>query len=155
MNELRIPKRAVEVMLSLTGVGERRMVVYLGEFAANHEGPEVVSDLVNGRDPFLPALDVEANRMSVIQTRSVLTIRIPVEHEPIDPFAPYSHEVSVTVIDGTELKGTLRYAMPDTYSRPVDYLNQSTEQFFPLLQGEHVVLINKSSVARLNIAQAK
>ena len=51
MEDLRVPKRAVLVEVVLPGGDARGVSVFLGEGAETHEGPERLSDLLNGGAP--------------------------------------------------------------------------------------------------------
>jgi hypothetical protein len=59
MEDLRIPKRQVPVEVVLPGGQSRRVSLFLAENAAGHEGPQRVSDLLNGHEPFYSLLERE------------------------------------------------------------------------------------------------
>ena len=66
VEELRVPKRRVRVEVVLPGGAARHVSLFLAEASADHEGPERPSDLLNGRDGFIPALDEDSGAMTFL-----------------------------------------------------------------------------------------
>jgi hypothetical protein len=155
MNELRVPKRRVEVELLLSGGSGRRVALFLSEHAPDHLGAERVSDLLNQGGEFLPALDVaRGGGHACIARSAVVFVRVPAPGEPEDGAEwhtiPTEHEVEVTLVDGGRLRGLVTYVLPPERSRVLDYLNEP-EPFFRLQQREGVVLVNKRHVAEVEV----
>ncbi len=150
MDDLKVPKRRTPVEMILPGGLTRRVDVFLSEFASNHVGPERLSDLLNGNDRFVPGLDTEAGTMSFMHREAVIVARVSHEVENVveQHTIPTEHEVEVTLTDGTRLSGLITYVRPPERNRLNDYLNEGVP-FFPLLEKQHVALINKQHVARV------
>ena len=151
LESLSVPKRRVAAQFVLPGGSSRDVAVFLSEAAPGHTGGERLSDLLNNTTgtQFIPALDAETNAMTFVRCENLALARVAAEHEPnvVDQFTiPTEHEVEVRLVDGQKLRGLITYVLPEAYSRLTDYLN-SAPSFFPLLEGEHVVLVNKHHVA--------
>lgn len=151
MEELRVPKRRVGIEVGLSGDKRRNVVVFLSEFASNHLGPERVSDLLNGEAEFIPALDPSRNAMTFNNRAGLLWVAVDVQEEPASSEShtiPTEHEVELTLSDGSTLSGLVSYVLPPDRARVVDFLNEAP-QFFRVLQGDRVTLVNKRHVAQV------
>ena len=153
MDELRVPKRRTPVEVILPGGAVRQVVVFLSEFASSHVGAERLSDLLNGTDDFVPAVEQEGERLTFLNRSSIAAARVAPEVEEDTNAAdgatiPTEHEVEITLVDGTVLKGLVTYVMPPDRSRLNDYLNEAPP-FFKLLEGKFLSLVNKRHVSRV------
>lgn len=149
MEQLRVPKRRVDVELLLIGAGRQRVAVFLAEFSSVHEGHERLSDLLGGPAEFVPAVDSGTGAALFVHLSSIGAALAPPE-EALDDDAtlPTEHEVEVTLLDGQTLSGVLSFVRPPERSRIVDFLNDAPA-FFPLMIGERVAFINKARVTRV------
>lgn len=151
MTELRVPKRRVacEVM---GGDGVARPVaIFLADAALDHAGPERPSDLLNGADDFIPALDETAGGMTFLQRHALALVRVARELEADGAEGltlPTEHEVVVHLAGGGACAGLVSYLRPPDRARLVDFLNEAPP-FFRLLQPDAVALVNKRHVARV------
>ena len=149
MEDLRVPKHRVQVEVLLPGGAVRKVAVFLSESAASHSGPERLSDLLNGSQDFLPALDLETNQMTFLARRSIAAARVDPAHEPVaEPGIPTAHEVEVTLADQRTLRGLITYVRPTDRARLLDELND-THPFLRLVETRTVALINKHHVTRI------
>ncbi len=150
MEDLRVPKRPVPVEVVLPGGAARRVTVFLSAAAPSHDGPERLSDVLNGDAPFLPAREEESGLMTFLHRASIAVARVaPAEEPPEASFTiPTEHEVEVTLTDGTCLSGLVAYVAPESHERLVDYLNRS-EPFLRLLERDAVALVGRAHVARV------
>ena len=151
MEELRVPKRAVQVEITAPGAAPRVVEVYLAEFASHHEGGERLSEVLNS-GAFLAARDVALKRVAFLNCAGLAVVRVAREIEAEDDAAahtiPTEHEVEVTLLGGQTIRGLLTYVLPPERSRLIDFLN-TCPQFIPLLEGDRVALINRSQVAQI------
>jgi hypothetical protein len=148
MEELRVPKRRARVQLILDGGSSRTVDVFLTDFAATHTGPERLSDVLNGQAQFIPVVDSGSNAVFFLNRTSVAVARVAADVEGEDAghhTIPTEHEVEITVVGGTKLKGLVTYVMPSDRSRLTDYLNEPT-RFIKLIESDGVALINKAHV---------
>ncbi|BDG10576.1 hypothetical protein [Anaeromyxobacter paludicola] len=149
--ELRVPKRKVPVEVGLSGGGTRRVAVFLAEYASHHTGAERLGDLLNGEGEFIPALDEEAKAMTFVNRAGVAFARVSRAVEAGgdgELTIPTEHTVEVALVDGRTLRGLVSYVLPPERSRLVDYLNDGPP-FFPLLEADAVVLVNRRLVSRV------
>lgn len=149
MSDLAVPKRRVEVVLSLMGGLERRVTLFLAETSPLHLGGERVSDLLEGDGEFVPAL--ERDGMTFVRRAAILVAVAPPEPATGDAdevTLPTEHAVDVTLDDGRVLRGLVSYVLPSERCRLVDYLNERP-RFLPLHAGGALHLVNKQHVVRV------
>jgi hypothetical protein len=148
-DDLRVPKRRVPAQVVLPGGKTHRIALFLADAAADHSGPEMPADLLNGGDDFVPALDEEAGVMTFLNRHGLSLVRVAREAAPEEaPTIPTEHEVEVVLRDGALLRGLVSYLRPAERARLVDYLNERTP-FLPLLEEGSVALVNKRHVTRV------
>ena len=148
-DELRVPKRRAQVEVLLPGGAARQVTVFLAEYAPRHSGPERLSDLLNAHDDFVPAIDVATDAMTFLNRHGIAAARVAREWELGEELTgAEQHEVEVTLVDGTTLRGTVAYVMPPDKSRLLDYLNDA-QPFVRLAETERVALVNKRHIARV------
>ncbi len=149
-DELKVPKRRVQVEVLLAGGGARQVTVFLAGFASSHAGRERLSDLLNAAEgEFVPAIDADSDELMFLNRRSVAVAHVLREWESDEELTGGSeHEVEIDLIDGTHLLGTVRYVMPPERSRLNDYLNDA-QPFVRLERGDKVTLVNKQHIARV------
>lgn len=155
MEDLRVPKRRVAAEALLPGGATRRISLFLAEAASQHAGAERPSDLLNGGDDFVPALDEEAGTMSFLNRAAVEAVRVPgrdAEADGTELTLPTEHEVEVVLRGGAALRGLVSYVRPAD-RRLVDFLNEP-EPFFRLLEERAVVLVNKRHVVRVLLVKS-
>lgn len=147
--ELKVPKRRVQVEVLVPGSGARQVIVFLAEFASLHTGPERLSDLLNAQDKFIPAFDVASETMLFLGRDSIAAARVAREWELGElPEDGPRHEVEIALTDGTLLTGTVTLVLPPERSRLLDYLNDA-QPFVRLTEPTRVALINKRHIARV------
>jgi hypothetical protein len=153
MDDLRVPKRRLPVEVVLPGGATPRGGRLLDGWAPGHGGPETVSDLLNGRDEFIPAFDEEAAAMAFLHRQAVAVARLPAGSEP-DPAGevtiPTEHEVEVALADGSRLRGFVSFVLPPERGRLVDFLNEK-DRFFRLAEPGGVALVSRAHVASVTL----
>lgn len=149
-DDLRVPKRRAQVEMMLPGGESRQVTVFLADFASAHAGPERVSDLLNAAaGEFLAAVDANTDAMVFFNRQSVAAARVSRQWEGDEDLSGgEEQEVEIALMDGTQLRGTVRYQMPPERSRLNDYLNDP-QPFVRLAHGEKVMLVNKRHIARV------
>jgi hypothetical protein len=153
MDELRVPKRRVPIEVTLTGGATRPVVLFLAEYSLEHAGPERVADLVNGPGNFIPAVDADTKATSFINRESIAVVRFPIDLEretPEESPLATKHEVEVTLVDGSNIRGAVSYVLPPNKARMNDFLNES-DVFFRVLEKSRVALVNKRQVAQVDL----
>ena len=148
-----------EVIAEVTIAGEKPAVVtlFLAERTRHHAGDERPSDLLNGSDTFLPAIDL-GGKLHHLRRDAVVVITVPAEVEPgaSGPEVeagrlPSSRHAEVEVIleSGAVIRGTVEYDMPETRSRLLDFLNRE-DRCLAVRHAGQVHLVNKRHIARVN-----
>ncbi|HZX95937.1 MAG TPA: hypothetical protein VFE90_15550 [Myxococcales bacterium] len=155
MTDLRVPKRRVPVEIVQVGGAVRRIAVFLAEAVASHAGPERLADILNGQDEFIPAFDEQAAAMTFLNRAAVALARMTGQVEvdgANDVTVSSEHDVEITLLDGSRLRGLISYSLPSDRSRLVDFLNDATP-FFQLVEGDSVTLVSRRQVARVAVVQ--
>ena len=148
-DELKVPKRRAQVEVQLPGGATRQVTVFLAAFASKHSGPERLSDLLNAGDEFVPALDNATDAMTFLSRHGIAAARVAPELEWGEELTGgEQHELEITLVDGTVLRGTVTFVMPPDKSRLLDYLNDA-QPFVRLSEREKVALVNKRHIARV------
>ena len=148
-DDLKVPKQRAQVEVLLPGGAVRQVVVFLSEFASTHTGPERLSDLLNAQDEFVPAVDTATDAMSFLGRHTIAAARVAGEWEPPEPVARGElHDLEITLVDGSILRGTVSIVMPPERSRLLDWLNDP-QPFVRLAEKEKVALVNKRHIARV------
>lgn len=155
-----VPKHEISARVLLPGGSRRELTLYLGERAARHSGPERPSDLLNGDERFVPVRFPERG-FALLRRRSIVAVRVDAEDELAgtaddeELFGPDAapegverREVRIVLEDGTEVTGTIAYAMPPGERRLQDYLNRG-RPFVRVREGDHVDLVNSERVVRV------
>jgi len=151
VNELRIPKRRVEVDVFLGDGVERRLAVFLADAASGHAGPERVIDLLNDDATFLPAIERDA--VVFLRRDAIHFVRlVDAEEAPSDPTSPFATALAIHVelVGGRRLGGVVRFSLPPERCRLVDFL-ESAPTFFRLEEGAAISFVNKGHVARVTL----
>lgn len=151
MQDLRVPKRRVAAEVVLPDAESRRIFLFLAEAASCHAGPERPSDLLNGGDDFVPALDEASGGMTFLNRAGIALVRVDRTLEIDDADAvtlPTEHEVEVLLGSGAQLRGFVSYSRPVDHSRLIDFLNEPSP-FFRLVEERAIALVNKRHVSRV------
>lgn len=129
------------------------MKFFLGDRAETHDGPEQISDLVNGQPGFLPAVD-DLGRFLLVNRHAIVVVSIdaPDEQPPggvetAPDLLDTTHVgVSILLENGASIKGTVSYLLPDSQRRLQDFLNRGP-RFLEIRQGRTIHLVNKHRIA--------
>lgn len=148
-DDLRVPKRRAQVEVLMPGGAARQVTVFLSEFAPRHNGPERLSDLLNASEDFVPALDVSTDTIVFLNRHGIAAARVAHEWELGEEAASgEQHEVEITLVDGTALRGTVTVILPPEHARLLDFLNDA-QPFVRLAERDKVALVNKRHIARV------
>ena len=156
-DEYRVAKKEVIAEVTVAGEEPATLTLFLAGLTRSHAGDERPSDLLNGTDFFLPAVD-RKGKSRLLQRDAVVVITVPAEYEPgaggpEDDKAPLpSHqraEVEVILTSGAAIRGTVEYDMPESRSRLLDFLNRE-DRCLAVRRAGQVHLVNKRHIARVN-----
>lgn len=156
-HEYRVAKKEVPAEVTIAGEKPAVLTLFLAGQTRQHAGDERPSDLLNGPDLFLPAID-RKGKLRLLRRDAVVLITVPDAHEPgaegpepdAGPLPPSRHaEVEVILQGGTAIRGTVEYDMPESRSRLLDFLNREDRCLAVRHKGQ-VHLVNKQHIARVN-----
>ncbi len=155
MEELRVPKRQLEIeTVHVDGV-RRQLIVYLSEFLEHRSGGERVSDLLNRDEVFFPAVDKETNATLFLARDGLMFARVRTQEEltPVEQTnALTENTVDISLIDGAMIKGVLAFLRQPERSRVIDVLNEPA-RFLPVRTGDFTLLINKRNIVFIGVQQ--
>ena len=151
-----IPKHRVPVEVVLPAGPPMRLRLFLNECAETHSGYERPSDLLNGSLRFLPAMD-ERGELVMLNRDSLSVVSVPAEHE-FDSGTPRPEDlaegdttqalVTVTLVDGSTIRGLLTYLLPESHRRLQDFLNLE-DRFLTLHDAGFARFVNKLRIAHV------
>ena len=159
MERYRVPKHKVRVRIRSAQGQEEDVFLFLADFAEDHMGSERPGDLFRGGVDFCVA-ESESGEILFLHRGNLSFVKISLEDEldeglaggdPVAADLDTERAITVVLVDGFALTGITRYQLPEAHARLQDFLNTS-EPFLPLYQGEQIVLINKSRIARVTPA---
>lgn len=146
-NDYRVQKNRFPITLFLLDGSTEEGVLYLSFHAANHEGPEIVSDVLNQNDPFLP-ISFREGATHLINKNNIVMVAFPLdEKQPENPALKdiAVHDVAIHLMNHDPLEGSFYLLLPTHARRVKDYLNQG-ESFLELRKDGTLYLINKDHI---------
>jgi len=155
--EYRIPKHQVPADVAVAGRAPIRVRLFVGDLAENHMGAERPSDVLNGPHPFVPAVDGNG-ALLLLNVDSIMFVSVESSWE-FDPDAPRAEDlasdeavvsrIELMLDDGSVLRGTVSYLLPESHRRLQDYMNG--EQRFMIVRQDAVAhLVNKRRITRVS-----
>ena len=142
-----VPQRKVQVVVHL-----RQGDPLLGKLFVPTNGPGGVAVRLSDRladsgDRFLALVQVDGSRLIardwILRVELLTEEDVDLEKEPgaCEPFL-----VTCRLADGSELEGTVSFAMPRGRERLIDYLNSQPDAFVPLRAGKTLSLVHLRQV---------
>ena len=147
MSEYKIEKDRFSVKLLFSDGTVRDGYIFLSFHAAHHEGRELVKDVLNSEEQFIP-IDFPGESTKLVNKRDILTISFPLnEHKAEHSMPAFTGvEVAIYLSNSKRLDGRFIFLLPIHASRVKDFLNQR-ESFLELRKDEEICLINKDHIA--------
>jgi hypothetical protein len=151
---LQIPKEPFAVDLALAGFAPRRVEIFVAERRADEFRRELVLDLLEHAQAFLPARDPATGNWELFNKDVLLWIGVPLAPfgsqagSREDELFEFRRPVRVELIGGEPLAGEFLYSAPEQSTRLVDYLNEPG-RFLRLWAKETLYLINRAVVLRV------
>lgn len=144
MDERRIEKENCPVLFELYDGSEIEGEVFLRLYEAHHAGLQKVGDLLNEEARVIP---LRTSKGTLLLNRSrIASAKVPAELERDDLMTlGKKYTVNLKMLRGKEIQGDIYVNLPEGFCRVKDYFNQPV-QFFPLIQPEFVVYINRELV---------
>jgi hypothetical protein len=146
-NDFKVQKNRFSVTLFMTDGSTQEGYIYLSYHAANHEGPEMVNDVMNQKEQFLP-VNFHEGATLLINREKIVMIAFPGDEKTTEnPISEEMcvHNVAIHLMNHDPLEGSFFSLLPTHARRVKDYLNQG-EAFLELRQGGTIYLINKDHI---------
>jgi hypothetical protein len=146
MNDYRVEKLELQVMLFLADGVVHDGIMFLSPFSPSHSGSQRLVELFRESDTFFAFKD-KTGRFCLINKSSVTHTRYPVQDEE----KTYGDRIKVrlTFYGGELLEGTIIVAMPAGKGRLQDYIN-STPGFFCLLTEDAHYIVNGDLIREIS-----
>jgi hypothetical protein len=137
-----VPMNEVAVTVALSGLDPEEHYVYLAPFSERREGPETMSDYVNGRRRFFPMVAAGAPRM--INRDQILWIRSERLRELYESETTIVEKLTIIELtDGSRIEGVVPIDQPRESSRLSDVLNDGREVFLRIDDEDDTYYVNK------------
>lgn len=148
MSGFALPSIPVAATVRLHHGSPRPGEVFVGARVPHHSGPETVLEMLNRPEPFYAFRP--AGEPGVLFAARAQTVAVTVAAAPLDDpdrlSAAKRLRLDVTLFDGSTLKGWAAAELPDAHSRPLDYLNASSEPFFAVTAEDRTHYVNRAHV---------
>jgi hypothetical protein len=146
-SDYKVQKNRFSVTLFMTDGSTQEGYIYLSRHAANHEGPEMVNDVMNQKEQFLP-VNFREGATLLINREKIVMIAFPGDERTTE--SPISedmcvHNVAIHLMNHDPLEGSFFSLLPTHARRVKDYLNQG-ESFLELRRDRTIYLINKDHI---------
>jgi hypothetical protein len=146
MSDYKIEKERFCVRWFFSDGTEEEGNLYLSLQAAHHEGREMVRDVLNQPDLFLP-INFLRGETRLINKESVMMVSFPSPQDEDDRAdLLYSiYQVNIILDNRERMEGKLAFLLPAHSSRVKDYLNQA-DAFVELRKDGQIYLINRKHI---------
>ncbi|MEI9475422.1 MAG: hypothetical protein WCO26_02440 [Deltaproteobacteria bacterium] len=146
-NDFKVQKNRFSVTLFMTDGPTQEGYIYLSHHAANHEGPEMVDDVLNQKEQFLP-INFHEGATRLINKEKIVMIAFPGDEKITG--SQFSkdmcvHNVAIHLMNHDPLEGSFFSLLPTHARRVKDYLNQGGG-FLELRKDGTIYLINKDHI---------
>jgi len=140
-----VPMNEVAVTVALAGLDPEEHYVYLAPYSERREGPETMSDYVNGRRRFFPMVAGGAPRM--INRDQILWIRSERLREQYESETTIVERLTILELtDGSRIEGVVPIDQPRESSRISDVLNDGREVFLRIDDEGETYYVNKAFI---------
>ena len=117
----------------------------------NNDGQdEAVLDILNRNEPFIVFQVDTPDEIRFYNRQSIIRI----EYNDKDAIAESAQTLYCTIhmMDGTQVEGTIKEALPPEHARLYDYLNKQDNRFLKIyVDDDEICLINKSYINQVTL----
>lgn len=145
MTDFSLPRESIHARLLLTQGKEREGSVFVMARAPAREGPETPLEMLNRPEGFFPFLPDKQKEVLLVSRAQTIALTVPAGGENRAPGA-IDIGLEVTLVDGTVWTGVAEVALPQSLSRPIDYLNAGGGPFFAVTTNKATHLVNRAYV---------
>jgi hypothetical protein len=140
-----LPRESIHARLLLTQGGERAGSVFVMARAPAREGPETPLEMLNRPEGFFPFLPDDQKEVLLVSRAQTIALTVPAAGGKRAPGA-IEIGLEVALVDGTVWNGVAEVVMPQSMSRPIDYLNAGGGPFFAVTTNNATHLVNRAHV---------
>ena len=145
---LKVPKLKQKVALWVHPEGQVVGSLFVREQSPDHAGAEEPLEVLNADVPFVVLQKESPQELRFYNKNSIIRIEYTTDSDTEDDLTVLSCKLSM--MDGSEIEGTIRENLPPEYSRLFDYINQENSRFIRLyFNDSEVSLINKSYIVNI------
>ena len=150
LNEYRIEKDRVPVLVSLVSGARISGTLFVQPYMRHRYGREDASDVLNSREPFFP-LATEDGETVLVAKEQVADVEVGAEPEveAQSQIVARSVNVEVTTAYGAKHNGTVYLEVRNDRPRLLDFLNQFDHRFLSLHTGDGVRLLNRTLIEQV------
>jgi hypothetical protein len=140
-----VPMSEVAVTVAMPGADPAEHFVYLHPHSEWRDGPETMSDYLNGPRRFFPMIASGVPRM--INRDHIMWIRYEKLADIVEMESTMIEKLTILELtDGTRLEGTVPIDRPREQSRISDVLNDPREQFMRIDDEGETYYVNKGFI---------
>jgi hypothetical protein len=118
---------------------------FLGRFAEEHSGKELIIDILNSKATFIPLEDIRKTDVLFLNKRKIVCLELYERDLSEETMLVPGIQVQVELTTGEVFNGDLFLEMPQDRSRVSDYLNFSPG-FIYLGREEGDIILNKDFI---------
>jgi len=140
-----VPMNEVAVTVALVGIEPAEHFVYLYPFSELREGPETMSDYLNGTRRFFPMLAGGVPKM--VNRDQILWVKFEKLPDVVEMEVTLIEKLTILELaDGSRIEGTVPIDRPREQSRISDVLNDATEAFLRIDDEGETYYVNKALI---------
>lgn len=141
--QFQVPMIEVAAVVALSGLEPEEHFLYLAPFSDRRDGPETVSDYLNGKRRFFPMVAGGVPKM--INRDQILWVRYEKLPDVVELEMTIIEKLTIVELaDGTRIEGVIPIDRPREQSRISDVLNDPTELFIRIDDEDETYFVNKS-----------
>lgn len=130
------------VRIALSGLEAEEYFIYLSQFSDRRDGPESVSDYLNGSRRYFPMVSGGVPKM--INRDHIVWVRLGKIEPESDLEATIVEKLTIVELaDGARLEGVVPIDRPREQSRISDVLNDAHEEFLRIDDDSETCFVNK------------
>jgi len=148
MSDYKVEKDRFSVKLFFVDGTSKEGYIYLSLQAAHHEGHELVMDVLNDSEPFLP-IKFPDGPTKLINKGNLSMISYPSDEREDSgedtTLEKTEAQVAIHLVNDTRLEGSFLIVLPNHARRVKDFLNQAAS-YLELKKSGETYLINKDHI---------
>src|SRR5437763_1327215 len=142
---LQVPMNEVAVVVALAGIEPSEHFIYLHPYSGLREGPETMSDYLNGTRTFFPMLAGGVPKM--VNRDQILWVRFEKLPDIGSEEGTLVEKLTILELaDGSRIEGTVPINRPREQSRISDVLNDARESFIRIDDEGDTYYVNKKFI---------